>query len=300
MTIRKMVVDGSTLPDIKVTLPENIADPAILFHMLEDSARAEVRRRFYATRDGARWDVYVNHTAYHTAGVNGPNCQSHYWVQSPRVPVPTDPTTTANGNAYNKDGTFTNTMTRYYQGYSVSRLLSSTGYTKYLDADSNHKLNASEIENAFNCFSHVWTFDKDEAKNTLNSTYVDDEASLLMAYEFGITRMDVRDIGETRYLIVEVKVENALGKAFGNHVTGANNVADFQLNTQVAFYRVHEDEQTDPTRVDGVQEIVSFDATDLTGPSEQTHTPGFRAFAIPFDEDHFPMGTTSLSVKVTL
>lgn len=293
MTIRKMVVDGSTSPDIQVILPSDIAEQAILFHMLEDSARAEVRRRFYATRNGVRWDVCVNHEK----GIDKRPCLSHYWVQSPRVPVPTG-LTTNDGNAFTD--AFTNTMTRYYQGYSVSRLLSSTGYTKYVNADSNHKLNAAEIENAFNCFSHVWTFDKDEAKNTLNSAYVDDEASLLMAYEFGITRMDVRDIGETRYLIVEVKVENALGKAFGNHVTGANNVADFQLNTQVAFYRVHEDEETAPTPVNGVQEIVSFDATDLTGPSEQTHTPGFRAFAIPFDEAHFPMGTTSLSVKVTL
>ena len=297
MTIRKMVVDGSTLPDIKVTLPTDIEDKDILFHMLNDSARAEVRRRFYATKGTQRWDVGVNHDAGETPKV----CQSHYVVYKPGVPVPTDPTTT-DGNAFTS--AFTNTMARYYQGYSVSRLLSSTGYTKYVNADSNHKLNASEIENAFRCFSHVWTFARNEAPNTATSVYLDDEQSLLMAYEFGISRMAIRDFpttGDTptRYLIVEVKVENALGKAFGA-VTGANNVADFQLNTQVAFYRVHEDEKTAPTLVDGVQEIVSFDATDLTGPSEQTHTPGFRAFAIPFDEARFPMGTTSLSVKVTL
>ena len=292
MTIRKMVVDGSTLPDIKVTLPTDIAERAILFHMLNDSARGEVRRRFYATRNGERWDVVVNHKA----GVDGRNCQSHYLVYKPGVPVPTNPNKPAN-NTFGD--AMTATMTHYYQGYNVARLWSTCGYTKITE-DSSYKLNAAEIENAFNCFSHVWTFDKDEAQNTLNSVYVDDEASFLMAYEFGITRMDVRDIGETRYLIVEVKVENALGKAFGNHVTGANNVADFQLNTQVAFYRVHEDEKTTPTLVEGVQEIVSFDATDLTKPSEHAHTPGIRAFAIPFDEDRFPMGTTSLSVKVSL
>ena len=291
MTIRKIVVDGSTSPDIQVILPTEIKDGAILFHMLNDSARGEVRRRFYATRNGERWDIGVNHTA----GVDGRNCQSHYLVYKPGVPVPTNP----NNHLNNTFGSaMTTTMTRYYQGYNVARLWSTCGYTK-ISEDSAYKLNAAEIENAFNCFSHVWTFDKDEAPNTQNSVYVDDEASFLMAYEFGITRMNVRDIGETRYLIVEVKVENALGEAFGN-VTGANNVADFQLNTQVAFYRVHEDEQTAPTLVEGVQEIVSFDATDLTEPSEHAHTPGIRAFAIPFDEARFPMGTTSLSVKVSL
>lgn len=292
MTIRKIVVDGSTSPDIQVILPAEIEDGAILFHMLNDSARGEVRRRFYATRNGERWDVCVNHTA----GVDGRNCQSHYLVYKPGVPVPTNPNKPAN-NTFGD--ALTTTLMRYYQGYNVARLLSTCGYTKITEA-SSYRLNAAEIENAFNCFSHVWTFDKDEAQNTLNSVYVDDEASFLMAYEFGITRMNVRDIGETRYLIVEVKVENALGKAFGHHVTGANNVADFQLNTQVAFYRVHEDKKTAPTLVEGVQEIVSFDATDLTEPSEHAHTPGIRAFAIPFDEARFPMGTTSLSVNVTL
>lgn len=299
MTIRKMVVDGSTLPDITVTLPTDIADRDILFHMLDDSARAEVRRRFYAkTPDGKRWDVGVDHKK----GIGGHQCQSHYVVYAPGVPVPTDPTT-ATGNAFTD--AFTTTMTRYYQGYSVSHLLSSTGYTKYVNDDSNHKLNASEIENAFRCFSNIWTFDRNEAPNTATSVYLDDEQSLLMAYEFGISRMSIRDLpttGDTptRYLIVEVQVKNTLKDVFGN-VVGAGNVADFQLGTDLTFTcQLSNNGTNETTAITDAVEITDFDATDLTEPTESSHTAGVRVFAIPFSEARFPLGTSSLKVKAVM
>lgn len=289
LTVRRFVVDGSTSADIQVILPEDIADQAILFHMLNDSARAEVRRRFYATRAGTRWDVCVNHTP----GIDNRPCHSHYWVTRPGVPMPTNPTNGSN-NTFN--ATTSTTLMRYYQGYNVARLLSSIGYTKYIDDESNYKLNAAEIENAFRCFSHIWTFDSKDA----TKTYLDDEASLLMAYEFGIARTAIRDIEEARYLIVEVKVENTLAEAFGN-VVGADNIADFQLDTQITFYSVlNDDPNASPTPVADASEIAAFDADDLTPPTEQTHTPGVRVFAIPFDEERFPQGTTALTVKVSL
>lgn len=220
------------------------------------------------------------------------------------MPVPTDPTT-ANGNAYNKDDTFTNTMTRYYQGYSVARLLSSTGYTKYVNADSNYKLNASEIENAFRCFTNIWTFARNEAPNTATSAYLDDEQSLLMAYEFGISRMAIRDLktrngDEARYLIVEVQVINTLQDVFGN-VVGAGNVADFQLGTDLTFTcQLSNSDTNAATEITNAVEITDFDATDLTEPTESSHTPGVRVFAIPFSAARFPLGTSSLSVKASL
>jgi hypothetical protein len=302
MTIRKMVVDGSTLPDITVTLPKNITEQNnILFHMLNDSARAEVRRRFYATKDGVRWDVCVNHEK----GVDDRPCQSHYVVYTPGVPVPTG-LPTDDGNAFNTDNTFVNTMTRYYQGYSVSRLRSSTGYTKYLDAASNYKLNASEIENAFRCFTNIWTFDRikapNEASNTPTPVYLDDEQSLLMAYEFGISRMAIRDLKkqdntEARYLIVEVQVKNTLKDVFGD-VVGAGNVADFQLGSTLTFtYQLSNSNTNAVSEITDAKEITDFDtATDLTPPTESSHTAGVRVFAIPFD-DRFQLGTTSLKVK---
>lgn len=296
MTVRKIVVDGSMVADVNVALPDSVESGATLFHVLDDSARAEVRRRLYATKGAQRWDVGVNHDAGESPKV----CQSHYVVYKPSVPVPEEPSDTSVENKY--DPTIESILIRYYQGYNVAHLQKADGRTMIQmipdeqdppkqRVDSYYALNAAEIGNAFRCFSNIWTFAPVEES--------EDESDLLMAYEFGISDLTIRELedksaeGKSSYVIVKVEVVNKLAEVFGSTILGSGNTADFQLNTAFEFVV---DEETTLTGT----ELASFEETALPTAAPSSHTPGVRYFAIPFDEARFPMGTTSLSVKVTL
>lgn len=288
MTIRKIVVDGSMVADVNVALPENVEDGAILFHIMDESARSEVRRRLYATKGAQRWDVGVNHDAGESPKV----CQSHYVVYEPDVPVPQNPSDTSVANVY--DSTIESIFIRYYQGYNVAHLQKADGRTMYSKDPETliatyYALNAAEIGNAFRCFSNIWTF-----APVADS---EDESDLLMAYEFGIGDLMIRELeddsaeGKSPYVIVKVKVENKLAEVFGDTILGSGNTADFQLNTAIEFAV---DEKTPLTGT----ELASFDETALPTAAPQTHTPGVRYFAIPFTEENFPMGTTDLTARI--
>lgn len=286
MTVRKIVVDGSMVADVDVALPEDVKSGATLFHVLDDSARAEVRRRLYATKGGQRWDVGVNHDAGESPKV----CQSHYVVYEPGVPVPKNPST-SEGNVY--DPTIESILIRYYQGYNVAHLQKADGRTMVqvdpeTSVTSYYALNAAEIGNAFRCFSNIWTF-----APVADS---EDESDLLMAYEFGISDLTIRELtdtsaeGKSPYVIVKVKVENKLATVFGNTILGSGNTADFQLNTAIVFTT------TDKTLTG--TELASFEETAFPTVAPSSHTSGVRYFAIPFTEENFPMGTTDLTARI--
>lgn len=288
MTIRKIVVDGSMVADVDVVLPENVQSGDILFHIMDESARAEVRRRLYATKGAQRWDVGVNHDAGESPKV----CQSHYVVYEPDVPVPQNPSDTSVANVY--DSTIESIFIRYYQGYNVAHLQKADGRTMYSKDPETliatyYALNAAEIGNAFRCFSNIWTF-----APVADS---EDESDLLMAYEFGIGDLMIRELeddsaeGKSPYVIVKVKVENKLAEVFGDTILGSGNTADFQLNTAIEFAV---DEETPLTGT----ELASFEETALPTAAPQTHTPGVRYFAIPFTEENFPLGTTELTARI--
>lgn len=296
MTVRKIVVDGSMVADVKVALPDSVESGNVLFHVLDDSARAEVRRRLYATKGTQRWDVGVNHDAGESSNV----CQSHYVVYKPGVPVPEEPSDTSVENKY--DPTIESILIRYYQGYNVAHLQKADGRTMIQmipdeqdptkqRVDSYYALNAAEIGNAFRCFSNIWTFAPVEG--------TEDESDLLMAYEFGISDLTIRELedksaeGKSSYVIVKVEVVNKLAEVFGSTILGSGNTADFQLNTAFEFVV---DEETTLTGT----ELASFEETALPTAAPSSHTPGVRYFAIPFTKENFPLGTTSLSVKVSL
>jgi hypothetical protein len=288
MIIHRIVVDGSMVADVNVTLPEETESNNILFHIMDDSARSEVRRRLYATKNGVRWDVGVNHDAGESPKV----CQSHYVVYEPGVPVPQNPSDKNVANVYAP--TIESILIRYYQGYNVAHLQKADGRTMYSKDPETliatyYALNAAEIGNAFRCFSNIWTFAPVAGS--------EDESELLMAYEFGVESITIRDLtdnsteGKSPYVIVKVKVENKLAEIFGNTILGSGNTADFQLNTAIEFVK------KDKTVLTGT-ELASFDETALPTVAPQTHTPGVRYFAIPFTEENFPNGTTQLTPKI--
>ena len=291
MTVHRIVVDGSMVADVNVALPENVTSGAILFHIMDDSARSEVRRRLYATKGTQRWDVGVNHNP-------GESCRSHYVVYEPGVPVPEEPSDTSVENVY--DSTIESILIRYYQGYNVAHLQKADGRTMVqmipdeLDptkqkVDSYYALNAAEIGNAFRCFSNIWTFAPVAGS--------EDESDLLMAYEFGISDLTIRELtdtsseGKSSYVIVKVEVKNKLAEVFGNTILGSGNTADFQLNTAIEF-AVDEEKTLTGT------ELASFDETALPTVAPSSHTAGVRYFAIPFTEENFPLGTTDLTARI--
>ena len=294
MIIHRIVVDGSMVADVNVALPDDTESEDILFHIMDDSARSEVRRRLYATKDGQRWDVGVNHNA------GDKDCQSHYVVYEPGVPVPQlDPSAeNVKENVY--DETIESILIRYYQGYNVAHLQRADGRTMVQmipdeqdptkqRVDSYYALNAAEIGNAFRCFSNIWTFAPVAGS--------EDESDLLMAYEFGISDLTIRELeddsaeGKSSYVIVKVKVENKLAKVFGDTILGSGNTADFQLNTAIEF-AVDEEKTLTGT------ELASFEETALPTVAPSSHTAGVRYFAIPFTEANFPMGTTDLTARI--
>lgn len=287
MIIHRIVVDGSMVADVNVTLPDNVKDGDILFHIMDDSARSEVRRRLYATKGAQRWDIGVNHDAGESPKV----CQSHYVVYEPGVPVPQNPSDTNVENVY--DSTIESILIRYYQGYNVAHLQKADGRTMVqvdpeTSVTSYYALNAAEIGNAFRCFSNIWTF-----APVADS---EDESDLLMAYEFGISDLTIRELtdssaeGKSPYVIVKVKVENKLATVFGNTILGSGNTADFQLNTAIEFTT------TDKTLTG--TELASFEETAFPTVAPSSHTSGVRYFAIPFTEENFPMGTTDLTARI--
>jgi hypothetical protein len=286
-------------------MPQVIFDVAVqlgdvLFHVMDKSARAEVRRRLKAKKGAQRWDVGVKRDECESSEV----CQSEYVVYEPGVPVPAPPSDenvdfdTSVANVY--DPTIESIFIRYYQGYNVAHLQKADGRTMVQmipDAqdptkqkvDSYYALNAAEIGNAFRCFSNIWTFAPVAGS--------EDESDLLMAYEFGISDLTIRELtdtsseGKSSYVIVKVKVENKLAENFGSTILGSGNTADFQLNTAIEFAV---DENTTLTGT----ELASFEETALPTVAPSSHTAGVRYFAIPFTEANFPMGTTDLTARI--
>lgn len=281
MTLRKCVVDGSTAADIQVVLPETTQSGAIFLHLLEDSARPEVRRRFRAMCGTERWDVGINHDP----GESPKTCLSHYVVYQPNVPEPENPKL-PDGNVY--DAAVETILIRYYQNYGLAALSATDGYTCYVTDDNYYRLNAAEIGNAFRCFSNIWTFD---VRSTETSA-AEDVSELLMAYEFGISDVQFRTFEGVDYMVLEIRVENTLDNIFGD-VVGANNTADFQPNTAIELIT------TEDNSAIAAIELPSADVETLPEAGATiTHTPGVRYYAIPFSEANFPTGTTRIKPRI--
>ncbi len=305
MWVRRFVLDGSATSDVTVTLPSTVAHGDTLFYLMDDSVRTETRRRFKAMNGTARWDVVGAHKAEDD---KTSTWAARYYVERPYLPIPEGfaegdtanqwETKDANGKGFDVEKTFIT----YYQSYGVANILKTHGRTK----GGTHTLNATEIGDAFQLFSNVWTFGE------LKETNLVDMRHLLMAYELGISRETIRPIATTvkneageesttmqSYVVVEVTLENALATAFGSQATtqsynaleGESTTADFQLGADVKI--VDKDGNAFVTH-----ELTGFDATTLVPPTVATRTAGKRYYAIPYTDANFPLGTTYLKVLV--
>ena len=160
------------------------------------------------------------------------------------------------------------------------------GYTM-----ANHKwLMAPEIANAYACFGNVWTI----APRSLDPQSEDYATrDLLMAYEFGISRMAFSEDG--KFLVVEVTLRNALGNCSyftSAQLQGADKLTPIFLpGVRIAL--------SGPEGVIADAQELTADEAAAAGlapnvPANETA----RWFRVPYDEDHFPAGVaTGLTVR---
>lgn len=133
------------------------------------------------------------------------------------------------------------------------------------------------------CDGETLTAEKAEAgvqlfKNVVTTTTEGTTTTVTVAYDFGISKMAIRDIGETRYVIVGAKVQGA---------EGATTAADFADTTAVQVL-------VNGTVAANVTEVT--DETGMTG--GQSSEAGVKWFRLPYaDVVGADTGTFSLTVK---
>ena len=297
LSVRDVQTDGLTaLADVGVSLPENTAEGLVFLRSDETKLNWTARARLLATANATRWDVLLRYrrNAENPEGTN-------YLVGAAGLDVPNPdglPEDIRPGeddlednkwpDGSGDDPAVDDEVTDQIQdGGNVAG--EAEGYTKA----NTQWLMAPDIANAYACFGNVWTL----APRALSEDSEDYATrDLLMAYEFGISRMAFTQDG--KFILVEATLRNALNDC--------GYFTDKQLQGAGALK---------PTFLDGVSVVIVGPNDELTGVKEITAAEaqghGFtpienpenppevsRWFLVPYDEDNFPTGeVTHLTVR---
>ena len=236
------VGDGGAA-DINVTLPTGTTEGGAYVgdtpYLVSGREERTVRRRLRPTLNDARWDAI----AWLEGG------QTYYAAREPAMPVPGD--LDEGGQATNAwHPGFEDIMVRQYQSLGHAYVGATQGRTRAGKA----RLSASEINDALYAFSGISAFHAaDETAIAEGRTYIDAH-NFYVAYEFGISRMALATIGNEEYVVVEVKVQNALAESFG--AAAAEGAAAFRSGTKIAFQAVKDGQ---------VADLPSTEVADLSG-----------------------------------
>lgn len=300
LSVRDVQTDGQTaLADVDVSLPENTAEGLVFLRSDEEALNWTARARLLATTPNAtRWDVLLRYrrnpenpegTNYlvGAAGLDVPN----FDTIPEEVPEEDRPSKDeANENNKWPDGTGDNPAVddevtdQIQDGGNVAG--EAEGYTK-----ANTKwLMAPDIANAYACFGNVWTL----APRSLDEQSEDYATrDLLMAYEFGISRMAFTENSDS--IVVEATLRNAL--------KDCDYFTDEQLQGAGALK---------PSFLDGVSVVIVGPNGELKDVEEinastaashgftpiETDTETARWFLVPYNDTNFPEGTaTNLNVR---
>ncbi len=288
-SVRDVATDDGTGADIDILLPANAQDGLVFLRSEEPDfnwiARARLLASSTANLQITRWDVRLDHE-----GIDGTN----YRIATPNLDVPNFDDRPEDIPEEDRPGEGENEWPEGSEDEIVEDIIidghiagEAEGYTM-----ANHKwLMAPDIANAYACFGSVWTYAR---RN--NDRASEDYATidLLMAYEFGISRMAFTADG--RHILAEVTLRNALADC--------DYFTDEQLQGAGAL---------EPIFLPGVKvDIVGKDGTPLANVKEITETEakahGFtpnvsdtetaRWFLVPYNKDNFPAGsTTNLTVR---
>ena len=296
LSVRDVQTDGLTaLADVRVSLPDGADDGLVFLRSDETTLNWAARARLLATDSSAtRWDVLLRYrrnpenpegTNYlvGVAGLDVPDF-GEIPVDFPEADRPSEDEADKNNkwpDGSGDEAPVDDELTDQIQG-GGNVAGKAEGYTM-----ANHKwLMAPDIANAYACFGNVWVL----APRTTDKQREDYATrDLLMAYEFGISRMAFVENG-TR-IVVEAKLRNAL--------KDCPYFTDEQRQGAGAFK---------PSYLPGVRLTIDGPNGPLTGVTEITDEAvirnyGFspdmpttevaRWFLVPYTEDNFPAGESA-------
>ena len=289
LSVRDVQTDGLTaLADVGVSLPEATEEGLVFLRSNETTLNWDARARLLAKANGTRWDVFLKYRPDQTTAVG-----TNYLVDVAGLDVPTFPPDEEQpGEGENEwpdeDGDGSDTGDEL--GDQIQEGGNAAGGAEGYTMATTKRLTATDIAHVYDCFGSVWTYAR---RN--NDRASEDYATidLLMAYEFGISRMAFSEDGKS--IVVEATLRNALKDCpyfTAEQLQGAGDLK--------------------PTFLPGVKvDIVGKDGNPLADvqeiTAEQAATYGFtpnvsanetsRWFLVPYN-DNSPEGTaTNLTVQ---
>ena len=300
LSVRDVQTDGLTaLADVKVSLPENTAEGLVFLRSNETKLNWTARARLLATANATRWDVLLRYrrnaeeatvgTDYQVgaAGLDVPN----FDTIPEEVPEEDRPSKDeADENNKWPDGTGDNpaiddeVTDQIQDGGNVAG--EAEGYTKA----NTQWLMAPDIANAYACFGDVWTL----APRSVDQQSEDYATrDLLMAYEFGISRMAFSEDGKS--IVVEATLRNALKDCpyfTAEQLQGAGDLKPtFLPGVKIAIVGPN-------GIIAGAQEIDAETAEANGFALIKSDDETSRWFLVPYNDDTFPEGsTTNLTVQ---
>ena len=288
-SVRDVVTDDETGANIDILLPGNAQDGLIFLQSEEPDfnwiARARLLASSTANLQITRWDVRLDHE-----GIDGTN----YRIATPNLDVPNFDDRPEDIPEEDRPGEGENEWPEGSEDEIVEDIIidgnvagEAEGYTKA----NTQWLMAPDIANAYACFGDVWTL----APRSVDQQSEDYATrDLLMAYEFGISRMAFSEDGKS--IVVEATLRNALKDCpyfTAEQLQGAGDLKPtFLPGVKIAIVG------KDGTSIKGAQEIdaETAEANGFTPNVSDTETS--RWFLVPYNEDTFPEGsTTNLTVR---
>ena len=204
LSVGSVQTDGKeALADVAVALPEKTHEGLVFLRSDETTLNWAARARLLATDPTpTRWEVLLRYRPDPESPEG-----SDYLVGVPGLDVPVfpddEPQPGEGENAWPEGDDVAGEVTDQVQG-GGQIAGGSEGFTQA----ATKRLTASDIANAYRCFKDVWALSP-RTKDQTSEDYA--TVDLLMAYEFGISRMALVSDGGTEQVLVEVTLRNVLG-----------------------------------------------------------------------------------------
>lgn len=215
---------------VRVKAPEGAHEGLVFLRTEETEADMASRAAFDAAhQDGNLWDIRLR--------VN--ELGSDYSFDAPGLAVPVNPTDTADGNVWPEA-----VEDALIDAYQAANLIGggAEGYTRA----KTKTLSAEDIAAAYGCFGGVAAFAtsaKALAARLPQDGVSDDGAvaDLLMAYEFGISRVTLAQAEDGQpHALVEVTLRNDLGTHFADRafvdVSAPERTPSYAEGTELVFF----------------------------------------------------------------
>ncbi len=294
LSVRDVQTDGLTaLADVGVSLPENTAEGLVFLRSDETKLNWTARARLLATANATRWDVLLRYRRNAEEATEGTN----YLVGAAGLDVPNfdtipeevpeeDRPSKDEADENNKwpDGTGDNpaiddeVTDQIQDGGNIAG--EAEGYTM-----ANTKwLMAPDIANAYACFGDVWTL-APRSVDPQSEDYA--TRDLLMAYEFGISRMAFTQ--DNTHIVIEATLRNALkdcGYFTDEQLQGAGALKPTFLDgVSVAIVGSN-------GPIEGVEELTATEVEHYGFTPIETANETSRWFLVPYYDTNFPEGLT--------